>query len=148
MTQHSLPPTEPAGEEKPPTGPTNTTFLTIVGVLLVMIIALLSGLWLRERTRAGRAEADLRRLVQAHRDLVGRNENLRAMAQGLLGKEALRLSIDRAGLQTRPVRLDGREVTALSLPADLAEAVGFAPGDVIVVEMPMTTTSTSPTTQP
>lgn len=148
MSQHVFPPPQPAGEEKPPTGRTNTTFLTIVGVLLAMIIALLAGLWVRERTRAGRAENDLARAIQAQRDLGGRNESLRALTQGLLGKEALRLRLDRDALQTRPANLDGRRVAALRLPADLAETIGFAPGDVIIVEAPTTTTSTSPATRP
>ena len=105
----------------------NVRFFMIVGVLLLIIIALLAGLWLRERVRATAAERDLRRLR-------ARNEYLEAMIKQLVLDQTLPLRIDRAGLDAEEVRVNSREVTALRLPAAVAEAIGFRPGDVILVE--------------
>jgi hypothetical protein len=67
MNQQTEP--RPAGGAARGAQEVNARFFLIVGVLLVMIIALLAGLWLRERVRATTAEYELRQITRQHRML-------------------------------------------------------------------------------
>ena len=126
---------------KPPAQEVNVRFLMIVGVLMMMILALLTGLWLRERVRAARAELALSRVT-------GRHADLERMVRQLVMAKSLPLQVGREGLAAETVRLNGREVTALRLPPELAEIIGFKGGDVILCDQPpATTTATAPATQ-
>jgi hypothetical protein len=62
-------PPGPGSGEQRPAQEVNLRFFLIVGVLMVMIIALLAGLWLRERVRATRAEYELRQMSSQNRML-------------------------------------------------------------------------------
>ena len=141
MNQQAQPPATPGdeGAGKPaPQAPAR--FLFIVGVLMVMIVALLAGLWLRARIRATTAEF-------AAAQLQDRNDKLEALLGRILLGGAIQPKVARDSLQTKPVRIDGREVTALRLPAAMAKTWGFEPGDVILADRAAaaaTTTATQP----
>ncbi len=123
-----------APSEPPP--PADTKFVTMVGVLLLTIIVLLAGLWLRTRRRARRAE-------QLVSDFVRQRDRLGPAIEQAMAEHAKRLSVRREQLLTRPVNLNGREVAALHLPAEQAQRIGFQPGDVIVVDQPTTAPATT-----
>ena len=73
-------------------------------------------------------------------EVLGAELLLRALQQGRLAP-----ALDRDRLKRSTVNLDGRQVRALRLPPDLAEALGLRPGDVVIVERrAVTTTSTAP----
>ena len=77
MDEQSQPsPSPPNDQAKGRPQEPNVRFFMIVGVLLLIIIALLAGLWLRERVRATASELDLGRLR-------ARNEYLEAMIKQL-----------------------------------------------------------------
>jgi len=106
---------------------TDERFLLLVGALMLVIMALLAGLWLRAHVRATRAELRLKPLVK-------RNSDLEETLKGLVLSKGFPAKVDRAGLASQPVRIDGRPVGALRLPAGMAESLGFEAGDVIIVE--------------
>ncbi len=141
MSQQAQPPAT-AGDDgagKPaPQAPGR--FVFIVGVLMVMIVALLAGLWLRARIRATTAEF-------AAAQLRERNDKLEALVGRILLGGAIQPAVARSSLQTKAVHVDGREITALRLPAAMAKTWGFEPGDVILADRaapPTTTTATQP----
>ncbi len=137
MSQPSQPaPPEPA--RPGPRGPQELSarFATIVGILGLMIVALLAGLWLRERVRAVRAEAGFQQLSEETR-------RLQALVGQLILSKALPARVSREDLPTTTVRLNGREVKALRLSAELAETLGFQGGDVILVQPPPAPTSSA-----
>ena len=117
-------------------------FVIITGSLLLLIIALLSGLWLSMRSRALRAEADLARL----RPLLRSQQNVHMLLAESLKRHPLQVTVQRDSLKTEKVKLDGRQTTALHLPAAIAETLGFKGGDVIIVGKSAPTTTTAPTT--
>ena len=100
-------------------------FLLLVGGLLVVILALLAGLWVSMRRRALRAERELARLQQ-------RQRRLEAILLGLTSQPPPR-PVRRERLSARAVKVNGRSVRALELPALAARKLGFRPGDVILV---------------
>ncbi len=125
-------------------------FVIITSSLLLLVIAMLAGLWLRMRTRALRAEQQVTRLVKTQQAgagvrFSGSPETLDAMLQQMVAK-AMSQAVNRDDLRTEKVNLDGRGVKAVFLPADAAETLGFRPGDVIIVEKPPPTTTTAPVT--
>lgn len=127
---------QPQGQRARP----DLRFFIVVCSLLLLIIALLAALWLRDRRRTLRAEAEVARL-RLHAD---------AMAPGrqYLKELPKYLSVPREALKTRSVRLDGQKVVALRLPTELAEQMGFDPGEVILVDRaPTTAATTAPTTR-
>lgn len=118
-------------DSRPRPGPPDTRFLILVGTLLLAIIAILAGLWLRAHRRALRAEgqvASLQPLADAH-----------ALGQRYVQELPKYLSVPREALATRSVTLDGRTAQALRLPAAVGRLIGFEPGDVILVEPTATT---------
>ncbi len=131
----------------------NTRFTIIAGSLLLVIIALLAGLWLRMRTRAMWAERDaaalrsqLKLATGAGVRFSGGPEALDAMLRKVAAKGIRRQKVQRESLKTKQVNLDGRDVKAFRLPADAAETLGFMPGDVIIVDRPAPTTAPAPIT--
>ena len=132
---------------------TDTKFVIIAGSLLLVIIALLAGLWASMRIRAMRAERNavaLRSQLKLATGMgvrfSGAPGSLDAMLNQMTSKAMLRHKVQRESLQTEQVHLNGRDVKALRLPADAAEKFGFTPGDVIIVDEPPPTTTTAPIT--
>jgi len=111
----------------------DANFLIVAGALVVMILALLAGLWLKADRRAKAAEAQLARC----RTEMG-------LIRGLLQSTPLIPGVNREDLPTRQVVLDGKSVRALRLSAAGAGQIGLKPGDVVLVDQPP---STAPSTQ-
>ena len=135
------------------TSGTDTKFVIITGSLLLVIIALLAGLWASMRTRAMRAESDVTALRSQLKFATGAGVRFsgtpgspEAMLQQMVSKAMRRHKVQRENLQTEQVNLNGRDVKALRLPADAAEKFGFMPGDVIIVDKPPPTTAPVPIT--
>lgn len=124
------------------TSPSNldSRFAIIAGALMLLIIALLAGLWLRMRARAMRAESELAQL----RPMVRNKQDVQMLLAESLRRHPLQVTVQRESLKTEQVHLNGRDVKALHLPADAAETFGFMPGDVIIVDKPPPTTTTAP----
>jgi cbb3-type cytochrome oxidase subunit 3 len=127
--------------EPPPQRPAQpeARFFLITAALLLLIIALLAVLWLRAHNRALAAETQALQL----RDQT----DAQALLSRLMRDKPVYMTVPREALATRPVELDGRQVLALRLPTELAEALGFRPGEVILVE-PAPTPATAPATGP
>ena len=125
-------------------------FVIVASSLLLLVVAMLAGLWLRMRTRALRAEQQVVRLMNTQQvgagvRFSGSPETLDAMLQQMVAKSMSRV-VNRAGLRVEKANLDGRDVEAIYLPTDAAETLGFRSGDVIIVEKPPPTTATAPIT--
>ena len=128
-TQTSEPSTPPAGDGR---------FVLAAGVLLVLIIAMLAFLWLRERkTRMG-LENDLARV----RKETAQNLDVMQALQGLTGQpgrtphaggiEAFSWLTDREGDAVKAV-VDGQPCMAVRITREAGERLGFRPGDVVCV---------------
>jgi hypothetical protein len=127
--------------ETPPPAGSDTRFLVAAMALMVVVTALLAGLWLSMRARAFRAERELSRLrpqLRKARDVTGLFE--RALKEGTVTMPV----VDRESLPAEAVKLDGRDVKALKINARTGESMGFAPGDVIIVQPPAPATSAAP----
>jgi hypothetical protein len=109
-------------------------FFYLVIALLLLIIALLGGLWVSTRARALQAERLADRLSR-------QEEGGRILLRELLKEQPLPVRVYRAGLASRPATLDDKTVSVLHLPARMAETLGFLPGDVVVVEQAPPTTA-------
>ena len=122
-----------------PTAPNaDRKFLLAVGGLLLTIILLLSGLWVRMRRQVVRLRNEIATL-QTQRGRMG------PMMQLAMDQHTQRLMLNREKLPTRDVVLDGRPARALRISAIVARRIGFAPGDVVLVDaMP----ATAPASQP
>lgn len=130
---------------------TDTKFVIIAGSLLLVIIALLAGLWASMRTRAMRAERDVAALRTQLKFATGAGVRFsgspgsrNAMLQQMVAKAMRRHKVQRENLRAEQVQLNGRDVKALRLPTKTAETFGFTPGDVIIVDKPPPTTTTAP----
>ena len=127
--------------ETPPPASSDTRFMVAAMALMVVVTALLAGLWLSMRVRAFRAEGELARLrpqLRRGRDVTALFE--RALKEGSL----LAPVVDRDSLPAVAVKLNGRDVKALEVDARTGESLGFAPGDVIIVQPPAPATATAP----
>ncbi len=117
---------------------TGANYLVTVGVLLVIIIALLAVLWVRERRARVAAEqtaATAQRELEGLKAVLGRT----LMTRGRGGDIR---PVQRDDLPYRKVDLDGRRRAMLELGASSGRRLGFRPGDLILIgEDP-------PTTQP
>jgi hypothetical protein len=114
-------------------------FYLLVTGLLIIIIALLAFLWLRER----RAGGDLQQQM-AEMELAFKQQR-QALGQMLVAEA--RSQIDRDMLAARTLELDGQPRQALMISAKAAERIGLRPGDVLIVgEAPAT--RPSPATMP
>ena len=126
--------------ETPPPTRSDTRFLVAAMALMVAVMALLAGLWLSMRVRAFRAEGELARL----RPQLDRGRYMTALFErGLKEGSVLAPVVDRDSLPAVAVKLDGRDVKALEVDARMGESMGFAPGDVIIVQ-PRAPTTTAP----
>jgi len=119
-------------------------YLAMVGGLLLLIIAVLAALWIRERNRRIAAQREVVQLIeQNERD----KRNLAQMMLGAMGRqiagEAEAKPFQRQDHKPVPVTLDGAKRQAYVLPASGAQRFGFQAGDVIVIEeeSPATTSS-------
>jgi hypothetical protein len=119
-------------------------FAYTVGLLLLVVVAALTGLSLRLYTRA--------RAADAHANSVQSRLDQQQQALSMLGEHLTELGVrlKRGSLPARTVRLDGREVTLLEASAGQGEQIGLQPGDLLYVkEQPATASSpATPTTAP
>ncbi len=123
--------------DHPETQTSDNRFMLAAGAMMVLIVALLAGLSIKYHRRAVRAETELSQLKPA----VSRQEgNLLLLKQ--MFQEAVVIRDDMA---TETVKLNGREVVALKLPANKGAAMGFLPGDVIIVSRPPASRPTATT---
>lgn len=119
-------------------------YLAVVAVLLVVIIVVLAQLWMIERQRRVAAEDRLTELYL--------KEQLRAAGE-LEGSQAgpapLR-PVRRGDLPAQAVKWNGQDRVALVLGAATGRAMGFAPGDIIVVaaEVPVSASAPAPAGAP
>jgi hypothetical protein len=114
--------------DQPPRPESDARFFLIVGVLMLVIIALLSGLWLRAHLRTAQLEAQV---IAAHAD--------RAKLEDFLKSYLLQNpppQVVRGELTSRPAVLDGKDISLLRLGAEPAAKLGLRPGDVLVVDPP------------
>lgn len=107
----------------------DTRYPWLLTGLLAMIAVALAGLWLVERGRRLRAEAEW---LEEHR----RNEASMRLVGQMLAQEEHSPKWDRRRLATREVVWDGQPRTVLLLPAPDGEALGLQPGDAILVTPP------------
>ena len=127
-------------ETDPPTS-SDTRFLVATMALMVVVMALLAGLWLSMRARATRAEGELARL----RPQLRRGRDMTALFERALKEGSVTIPlVDRDSLPAVAVKLNGQDVKALEVDARMGESMGFAPGDVIIVQPPVPATSTVP----
>ena len=121
----------------PPPPRADAKFLVATASLLLLIIALLAGLWLSAHRRATSAEREIHRLRQ--------QGDAQALFREAIEKKRFFLAVDRRGLRSSTVGLDGRAVRALRLPSEVGESLGFRAGDVILID-PAPATATAPAT--
>ena len=127
-------------ETDPPTS-SDTRFLVAAMALMVVVMALLAGLWLSMRARATRAEGELARL----RPQLRRGRDMTALFERAFKDGSLTIPlVDRDSLPAVAVKLNGQDVKALEVDARMGESMGFVPGDVIIVQPPVPATSTAP----
>ncbi|MFB3891029.1 MAG: hypothetical protein ACE15C_03290 [Phycisphaerae bacterium] len=121
----------------------DSTYLIIVGALLLLIIAALAILWMTERRGRLRAEAEAasaKRISQALQN---------AIAEFALRPPAATVPatapISRADAFSKTANIDGRERTVFLISAEAGRRFGFLPGDVIEVGNATTTQASSRT---
>jgi len=129
------------GPQAPRGGAGDGKYGTLVGVLLVVIVAALAALWLLERNRRGEAE---RRLAEARRS-PGLEALLPALTAGAAPapEGELVAPVRREDQVQRPVVLDGKPAVGVFVSAAAGQRLGFQPGDVVVVAPAAPATATS-----
>ncbi len=129
---------QPGGETSQP-----ALQLALIGGLLVVIIALLSFLWMRERSRRFEAEIRLAELSQkTSQDPVAELLRKMAIRKTLAPDHGIR----RDDMPVQRVKLDGRSRRLFRVSAAAGEQMGFLPGDVIEVAGPADTSGDAPAT--
>lgn len=128
--EDSTPPRPPAGAD--------AKYLLVVGGLLVLIVVLLAGLWLRERRRANAARAEL---ALTQRNTVARGQLQAALTQMLRGRgpASRPRALQREDLPAETVTWNGHPRKVLRASAAAGERIGLLPGDVVVVAAPPAT---------
>ena len=127
--------------ETPPPASSDMRFLVAAMALMVVVTALLAGLWLSMRARAIQAEGELARL----RPQLDSGRYITALFERALKEGSVTMPIvDRDSLPAVAVKLNGQDVTALEIDARTGASLGFAPGDVIIIQPPTPTTATAP----
>jgi hypothetical protein len=113
----------------------DTRFFYIVSALLLLIIIMLGALWVVMRNRAVQAERQLNALQQqmAIQQAWGGGGGGMAEVLARLGAGQLPDALP-GGTSTGPAIMQAKRV--VHLPAASAEALGYRPGDVIVVDPP------------
>jgi len=108
------------------------------GAVLLLIIALLAVLWVRERS--ARISAQIGRA-----SIQQRQESIEAVLQNLISGQGERsaTTLRRDELPTRTCRLDGNEREMFVLDARQGRRLGFAGGDLILIEQEAPASRTS-----
>lgn len=105
-------------------GSDDAKFFITIAVLLVLIIATLAALWMRERSARRDAQSAMPDQLKS------------LLAQLDVAHMPSTASIDRADLQVRTVNLDGESRQAFTITPAVGERMGFLPGDVVIVAQP------------
>lgn len=110
-------------------------FAYTIGVLLLAVIAGLTGLSLRLYSRA--------RLAEARAAAAQSSFDQQQRALSMLGEHLTELGVrlDRRSLPARPAKLDGHDVTLLEATAVQGEQIGLRAGDLLLVQERPTTAS-------
>jgi hypothetical protein len=136
MTQDDQPKAKPSDDAK---------FFVTIAVLLVLIIATLSALWIRERSTRREAE---RALAQSSQFMPNQLNSILAQMSVGRAQSMPAKPIDRADLQTGTVSLDGQDRPVFRISASAGGRMGFLPGDVVIVSMPASAPSGDEPAQP
>ncbi len=106
----------------------DTRYLALVGGLLVLIVALLAVLWIRERTNRISAQEQV---VSLLRDRKGMQAGMQQM---MLAQKFMAVQpVNREDMITERGVLNGKTVTLVRISAAAGERFGFLPGDVVLV---------------
>lgn len=118
----------------------DTGYLLVVGILLVLILASMGILWMRQRqqTRQWRQRA-----AELRQKLDERTMMLQQLAE--FESQAVE-AVQRADLPARDATVDGESRTVLLLSARRGEKLGLRPGDLVQVTAPVP--DTGPATRP
>jgi len=125
----------PLDSVEPAKGAGDARFNIVVAVLLVLIMASLSGLWLIERNRRVRAE-------RALADFQGQQLQAQALLSQFAAAHAKEQSPGPAGagesfrresLESEAVVMEGKDRTMFKISPDAGEKLGFRAGDIIFV---------------
>ena len=109
-----------------PTQRSGDGYMILVAGLLLLILAAVSVLWIMQRRKLVRVEADwARRCTEL--------ENTLTMLQSLQGQLSGAPAVDREGLAAEPMTVDGCERDVLQLPPELGRRLGLREGDMMVV---------------
>ncbi len=111
--------------------------MTAAAVLMVVIIALLAALWVRERSGRIAAQQNAIRWELQFKNLRGALGNLLPP-----GAQKATRPVVREDLPSKVVELDGRTARLLEVSASAGRRFGFRQGDLILVR------GEPPTTQP
>lgn len=129
-----------------PTSPdqADTKYLIIVGGLLMVIIATMCLLWMRERGKRMEAESKLA-------EINSRDAKVQSVLSQLMGGEpgesmrpavASARPVERGDLRPVAGTLNGEAVQVFEVSASAGERIGFRPGDVVrVATLPATSPS-------
>ena len=131
--------------EQPNRPNSDMRFMLASMAFMVVIIALLAGLWLAMRARAIRAESQLAQLKAL---TGGWKQDATTLDKLLKAKPIMAPALDREALATETVRLNGQAVTAYKVSVAEGLHVGLAPGDVLLVEALTHSTTTAPASAP
>jgi len=117
---------------------TGLAYQVVAGGLLLLIVAMLAVLWVRERSARVAAQIESASLRQRH-------ENVEAILRDLMvGQDHYAAQgIARGELPKRNCRLDGNEGELLLLDLQSARTLGLMSGDLILVEQSGTLPETS-----
>lgn len=128
--------THPLDSLEPPRGSSDTRFNLIVAVLLVLIIASLSGLWLIERNRRVRAEralADFQSQQLQAQALLSQFAGSHAPGVVVPGAAAEGQTFRRSELPSEAVVMEGKDRTMFKISPDAGERLGFQAGDIVFI---------------
>ena len=118
-------------QEDPARGGAETRWLALLAALLVVIVAALGVLWLKERRARIEAEREIAR--------QGRGRGLQSMLGQMLQAPPPRIApgglrpVRREDLYRETVEFKGRTTTVCYIAAEAGKRFGFQGGDVIVV---------------
>jgi hypothetical protein len=118
-------------------------YVAVLIALLILIVAMLAQLWLIERNRRVTAEGRLAELYLKEGLLVA----AKSLETGEQVPAGTLQPVRRQELPSQSVTWNGQAKFALLLSAATGKAMGFAPGDIIVVAPeipPLTTTRIAP----
>jgi len=131
--QHDPPPNEPDAPRQPSASTEQKQFL-IIGGLLVMVIATLAVLWVRERSARAAAEQRANEIAKQSQDLP-QMLNSQAMAAALAQfQNSQPQPIRREECPAREITLDGDKRTGFEISPAVGKRIGdFQPGDILLI---------------